>query len=89
MSTFETVLLVLLVLVLAMNLVALVWMWLRQDSLGTRVARLEEWRSMAPTTAELHEIGLRLAAMNGQLMTAVQLMRSIQEHLLDREREGN
>lgn len=85
MSVTEVTLAIAVLVLLAANVVAWVWLWLRGDDVSRRVTRLEVRVDEAVTHRDLADIGARLATMNGQLMTAVQLMRSIQEHLLERE----
>lgn len=86
MSPFEMFLALVLGVLLLANLVAWVWLWMRDDRMAERLTRLEVMVQRAPTHEEVNQLNLRLAGIGGQMTTCVQLMKSIQEFLLEREK---
>lgn len=89
MISIEHLLIVAVILLLAMNLIAFVWLWLRDDRLSRRLTLVEATLSNAPTHRDMTEIRDRLATVQAQTMTLVQLMQSIQNFLLGQGKESS
>ncbi len=80
----SALLIVVLVVTLA-NLLVGVLMWQRHDELAHRVTKIEAAQQHALSARETREIHERLASIEGQMITTTQLMRTIQEYLLEQD----
>lgn len=78
-------LLVLILLAVIANLVFGFLNWLRHDSLANRVTRLEAQQANAFSAEEWRRLIDRIGTIEGRLVTTNDLMRTIQEHLLENE----
>lgn len=79
------VLLVAVLLACLLNLGVGMLLWWRHVGLVARVARLEVYQEQNLTHAETREIYERLASIEGQIQTTNQLMKTVQDHLLETE----
>lgn len=81
----QTLLLVLLLMVALANLLIAFLLWRRHDDLAHRVVRLEANQQHLLTPYEVRQIHERLASIEGSLAVTSQVMKTIQEHLLENE----
>ncbi len=86
------ILLVVLVVLVAANLLGLVLLWVHIDrgannisALNGRVARLEERQASSISPGDVRALYADLAEIKGRVAASVDLMKTIQEHLLERD----
>lgn len=79
-------LLFLVLVVAGANLLVGMVLWWRHAGLAERVSRLEIYQQQNLTHAETRQIYERLSLIEGQTATTQTILRSVQEHLLEKDR---
>jgi len=78
-------LLVLILLAVIANLVIAFLNWWRHDGLASRVTRLEAQQASALSAEECRRLYERLSNIEGRVVTTNELMRTVQQHLLEND----
>ncbi|MFZ5538146.1 MAG: hypothetical protein ACOY5V_00210 [Pseudomonadota bacterium] len=81
----STALLIVVLVVTLTNLLIGVLVWQRHDGLAHRVTKIEAAQQHALSARETREIHERLASIEGQMSATNQVMRTIQEYLLEQD----
>lgn len=74
---------------LVINLVALLFvgtLWNRLTKLEARVDNLPTHRDLVDLRGDLQDVRDTVSTISGQMTTTVQMLRTIQEHLLENDR---
>lgn len=81
----QTAILIVIALLVLLNLLVAIASWWRHDGLAARVTRIEAAQSGALSPSEVRDLFKSISHLDGRVDTAVKIMQSIQEHLLERD----